>query len=223
MGTDAERTADHATATSTREPRAIPARRSPASRRQPDARAGARADRRRARASSRRGRARARRRPSRRPQPRRPQTGTLDKDELRRAVARRRDADDEDDGRLSADDVIAPDRRSAAIPSRPRSIEPASRAPHEGLRLRQPEGRRRQDDDHPQPRGGALGVGPPRPLRRPRPAGKPDDEPGHRPRHGRAEPLPRARREGPDPGHRHPARDRPRRRPRSTSPAPRSR
>ena len=73
----------------------------------------------------------------------------------------------------------------AAPPLHARGDRAGLRAQDEGLRLRQPEGRRRQDDDDAQPRGGAVGVRAPGPLRGPRPAGQPDDEPGDRPRQGR--------------------------------------
>ena len=51
----------------------------------------------------------------------------------------------------------------------------------QGHRVRQPEGRRREDDLDAEPRRGAQGEGVPRPLRRHGPAGQPDDEPGVEP------------------------------------------
>ena len=71
--------------------------------------------------------------------------------------------------------------------------------PREGDRLRQPEGRRRQDDDHAEPRGGLRRGGPPGAGRRHGPAGQPHDEPGHRPRLGREVDVRRARRRPLDP------------------------
>ena len=53
-------------------------------------------------------------------------------------------------------------------------------------RLRQPEGRGRQDDHHAEPCGGVRRAGPSRPVRRHGPAGQPHDVAGHRPRHARA-------------------------------------
>ncbi len=93
----------------------------------------------------------------------------------------------------------------------------------QGHRLRQPEGRRRQDDDDPEPRGRLRREGLPRALRRHGSAGQPDDVPGHRPRHGRdsrcstcSSTTCRSRRSSAS------ARSTSRA-PRSTSPAPRSR
>src|SRR5215211_696702 len=60
-------------------------------------------------------------------------------------------------------------------------------------RLRQPEGRRGQDDDDAQPRRRVLGAGARRPARRPRPAGQLDHEPGLEPGRHRALDVRRAR------------------------------
>src|SRR5215213_7529545 len=48
--------------------------------------------------------------------------------------------------------------------------------------LRQPEGRRSEDDHDLEPGGGLRREGAPRAVRRPRPTVQLDDEPGHRPR-----------------------------------------
>ena len=94
---------------------------------------------------------------------------------------------------------------------------------HEGHRLRQPEGRRRQDDDHAEPRRRVRREGPPRAVRRHGSPGQPDHVPGHRPRHAREVDVRRAR-----PRHARSARSSASARStsparRSTSPAPRSR
>ena len=68
-----------------------------------------------------------------------------------------------------------------------------ARAARQGDQLRQPEGRRREDDHDPQPRRRLRRVGPRRALHRPRPAGQSDDEPGDRPRQGRDVDVRRAR------------------------------
>ena len=70
--------------------------------------------------------------------------------------------------------------------------------PRQGDQLRQPEGRRREDDDDAQPRGRLRRVRPRVLVRRPRPAGQPDDEPGDRPRQGREVDVRRARPPHPD-------------------------
>ena len=68
-----------------------------------------------------------------------------------------------------------------------------------GHRVRQPEGRRREDDVHAQPRRRVHGAGAAGADGRPRPAGEPDDEPGAQSRHDRAVDVRRAR---PPPAHR---------------------
>ncbi len=57
-----------------------------------------------------------------------PSTGTLDKDDLRRAVkaAKPEAAEDEDDGRRSADDLMAPQMKRKKHPFAPEIMEPAS-------------------------------------------------------------------------------------------------
>ena len=68
-----------------------------------------------------------------------------------------------------------------------------------GDRVRQPEGRRRQDDDDAQPRGRFRREGAPRAGGRHGPAGQPDDEPGDRPGLGREVDVRRARQQHVDP------------------------
>ena len=85
----------------------------------------------------------------------------------------------------------------------------------QGHRLRESEGRRREDDDDAEPRRRVRGAWEARAARRPRPAGQPDDEPGAEPRHDRALDVRRARPQAADlRGDRGTAR--------STSPSPRS-
>ena len=88
----------------------------------------------------------------------------------------------------------------------------ARRDRHPRDRVREPEGRRREDDDDAEPRGRVQGDGLPRPARRPRPAGQPDDEPGAQPRHDRDLDVRRARAEDPDLGRDRATRGRSRRR-----------
>ena len=80
--------------------------------------------------------------------------------------------------------------------------------PGQGHRLRQPEGRRREDDHHAEPCGGLRRAGPPRPVRRHGPAGQPHHVAGHRPRHARAVDVRRARARPLDPRGHPPPRDR---------------
>src|SRR3954453_14028245 len=76
------------------------------------------------------------------------------------------------------------------------------RTPGPGDLVRQPEGRRRQDDYDAEPRRGLRREGPPRAVRRSRPSVEPDDEPGDRSRLARAVDVRRAREPGLDPrGH----------------------
>ena len=65
--------------------------------------------------------------------------------------------------------------------------------------LREPEGRRREDDLDAQPRRRARRAGQPRPVRRHGPAGQPDDEPGPEPGLDRALDVRRPRPPAPDP------------------------
>ena len=109
-------------------------------------------------------------------------------------------------------DLIAPTRLDFLKPQRGR---PSRRSTRRRDRLRQPEGRRREDDDDPEPGRRLRRVRLPRPLHRPRPAGQPDDVPGHRPGQGRTQPLRRARQ-------RHADLARSSSNGRSTSPSPRS-
>ena len=78
----------------------------------------------------------------------------------------------------------------------------------QGHRIRQPEGRRREDDHHAEPRGGLRGGGPSRPVHRHGPAGQPHDVAGHRPRLARDVDVRRARPRPLDPRGHPQARDR---------------
>ena len=134
----------------------------------------------------------------------------------RRARARRRGADQRPARRW----------RPPGSPGASKLRAPTSgrvRAPGEDHLVRQPEGRRREDDHHPEPGRRLRGVRSRRARDRPRPAGQPDDEPGDRPRQGRGEHVRRARRPHPDPRGDHPSARSTSPSPRSTSPGPRSR
>ncbi len=78
----------------------------------------------------------------------------------------------------------------------------------QGHRVRQPEGRRGQDDDDAEPGRRVRGGGSPGAVRRHGPAGQPDDVPGHRPGHAREIDVRRARPQGLDPRGDPQARDR---------------
>ena len=120
----------------------------------------------------------------------------------------------------SANEPHAGRRLRPQVRQQPR---PARHAAREGDRLRQPEGRRRQDHHDPQPGRGLRRGGPPRAGGRHGPAGQPHDEPGHRPRHGREVDVRRAGRQHPDPRGRSASARSTSPAPRSTWPAPRSR
>ena len=151
--------------------------------------------------------------------------GKLDKEELRRAVKGANAEEDEadDDGRRSADDLIGPTMRKRH-PYAPEPVEPSKTSTMKVIAFANQKGGVAKTTTTLNLAVALCGVGPPRALRRPGPAGQPDDEPGDRPRHAREEPMydvlvhhmPITR------GHPH-ARDRRRRAPRSTWPAPRSR
>ena len=81
----------------------------------------------------------------------------------------------------------------ACSPARARAKNPLKEPHDQGHRVRQPEGRRGEDDDHAEPRGRASRSKGTRARRRPRPAGQPDHEPGHGPGRGRALDVRRAR------------------------------
>ena len=124
----------------------------------------------------------------------------------------RSEPEDGDDQRMSAEQALAPRAQARHEPPARRPHRRRVGAPREDHLVREPEGRRREDDHDPEPGGRVHGVRPRRAGRRPGPAGQPDDEPGHRPRQGRALDVRRARRPHPDPGRDPPARDRHRRR-----------
>ena len=90
------------------------------------------------------------------------------------------------------------------------------------LRVRESEGRRREDDDDAESRRCLQGEGLPGAARRPRSAGQPDDEPGAEPGHDRDINVRRAGAKDPDLGLSRSARSTSPS-PRSTSPAPSSR
>ena len=106
--------------------------------------------------------------------------------------------------RMKAEEAVGPTPSRNAKPDAPRTSRsrtprprrtprPARASGARGDRLRQPEGRCRQDDDRPQPRGCLQGVWPRRARGGHGPSGQPDDEPGRRPRQGREEHVRRAR------------------------------
>ena len=116
---------------------------------------------------------------------------------------------------------IPPTRTRRTVPSR--TPDPRGDALDARDRHRQPEGRRRQDDDRDQPRRRARRGGTPGPLHRHGPAGEPHRRPRHQPQHRRALDGRRPGRRPLDADRGDPARRRPRAstsRPRtSTSPA----